>query len=98
MAQIGQDETSIIKYKKSFTTKVGQVKFQIDLLGHALHFEYDEQGRTVRQTDANGSVTIFSYNDEGKLWSLTDPVGNTTRYEYDANGNRKNFVIGKTVG
>ena len=46
-------------------------------------FEYDANGRIIRQTDSNNGVVELKYDVRGNILSLTDAMLNTTSYEYD---------------
>ena len=47
-------------------------------------YQYDADGRLLKQTDADGGVTTYTYDRAGNQTSLTDPDGNTTADVYDS--------------
>ncbi|WP_163273817.1 RHS repeat-associated core domain-containing protein [Dysgonomonas sp. 511] len=56
-------------------------------------FEYDELGRTVKQTDPMGFSTTYIYSpDNGLLTSSKDYKGRETRYEYNDWGMQTNVI------
>lgn len=48
-------------------------------------YDYDANGRMIRQTNPDGGVIDFRYDAEGNRILLRDPVGNVTTWVYDAN-------------
>ena len=49
-------------------------------------FEYDVQGRRVRQTDAQGHAAAFEYDADGNLVKVSDAFGQVTTLTYNAFG------------
>ena len=75
----------------------GSVKKEIDALGNATLYEYDDRGQMIRTTgpDPDGPagrfqapVTEYFYNAAGETTAVKDPLGRITRYEYDKLGRR----------
>ncbi len=65
-------------------------------------YEYDQDGRLVRQVNDNGFNRTFAYDGLGRSVLETDEVGNQVRYEYDVDGNiasqtRLEFVDGEYI-
>jgi large repetitive protein len=63
--------------------KAGQVKAEINELGHRTEYEYDNAGHLQIVRDALGRERTFIYDAAGSLTSTTDPLGHITRYIYD---------------
>ena len=50
-------------------------------------YEYDDEGRLIRQTDAFGKVTNITHDPNTRQEVVTDRLGNVTTFEYDGAGN-----------
>jgi RHS repeat-associated protein len=80
----------------TFETVNGLLVREVDPLGHALTYTYDENGNRLTSTSsvtaADGSLrslaTATEYDGEGRVIEVTDAEGGVTRTEYDAAGNR----------
>ena len=77
---------------------------QVDPLGQATHYEYDDNGnvteKTVTGSGAADVVTTYTYTEKfNQLASVKDAMGNETDYTYDANGNllTTTDALGNTV-
>ena len=52
----------------------------------SMHFEYDQEGRIIREGNPNGNVTEYVYDRFSEPVRITYPEGETTRFEYDMAG------------
>ncbi|MEM6471894.1 MAG: RHS repeat-associated core domain-containing protein [Planctomycetota bacterium] len=76
--------------------EAGNVTAQVDGLGNATNFAYDELGQLTSQTlpdpDGSGSLTSplvsYTYDAAGRVETVTDPRGGVTTFAYDALGRR----------
>ncbi|WP_337175299.1 putative Ig domain-containing protein [Paludisphaera sp.] len=52
--------------------------------GRITDYDYDANGRLIRQVNPDGGVIEFRYDAQGNRVLLRDPVGNVTTWTYDA--------------
>ncbi len=75
----------------------GQVRFQyksvpgqltsiINENGERHLYEYDADGRMIRETDIAGRVTRYEYDMSGRVAAIENAAGHRTKLERDANG------------
>jgi RHS repeat-associated protein len=54
-----------------------------NVVGQALAFTYDAQGRLVTMTDPDGGIYLYTYNSDGMLAALSYPDGTSRQYIYN---------------
>ena len=54
-----------------------------DAAGNTMRFEYDQQGRKIKDIDALGNAVQYTYDAKGDLLTRTDGNGHVTSYTYD---------------
>ena len=72
----------------AFTSKfkydaLGRVRESVDPLGRVTRFEYDRQGKVVKQINPDLSEITHQYDAFGNCIAKTDGLGRTTRFVYD---------------
>ena len=61
--------------------------------GDRVQYEYDNQGRVVKETYEDGDTVTYQYNNDSDLASVTDSAtGITTTYYYDLSGRLMKYV------
>lgn len=60
--------------------------------GSTIYYEYDEDGRLVKQVDSYGMKLTFDYNEQGFVSEVTDNIGRTWKYAYDLYGNLEQMI------
>ena len=66
---------------------------EVDPLGRARVFHFDDTGRMTREVDALGFATTYVYDGLQRLVRRTRPEGNSTEFTYDDRSN----VISETI-
>ncbi len=57
-----------------------------DANNHTWTYDYDSQGRLVRETDPNSKATIYTYDPAGRMTARADANGALISYSYDSAG------------
>lgn len=63
-----------------------------DQSGSSIYYDYDEQGRLVRQYDSYGFALNFVYNERGFVEQVSDQAERLWSYSYDDYGNLMQVV------
>jgi RHS repeat-associated protein len=85
----GDHPTGTVYDKTTYSyTPSGQLKTITDPGGNTWRYDYDVQGRKVKETDPDKGVTSYEYNAADQLTSSTDARGTKLAYVYDANGRK----------
>ena len=58
-----------------------------DREGVTVYYDYDDDGRLVRQYDSHGFLLHFAYNERGFVSEVTDQASRIWKYSYDEYGN-----------
>ena len=58
-----------------------------DAMGYESRYEYDRNGRLLRQTNPDGTTQAYEYDKNGRVIRMTAPNGLVTELGYDGNGN-----------
>ncbi len=64
----------------------GQLSSVINENGERHLYEYDADGRMIKETDIAGRVTRYEYDPNGRVIALVNAKGNRTELQRDANG------------
>ncbi len=65
---------------------VDKLTVVMDAKGNTTTYDYDQEGRLIKDTDPLKNVITYSYDAKGNLTSKTDANGNTITYSYDGLG------------
>lgn len=71
----------------------GFLKQHTDEMDRVTKFEYDEQGRMIRQMDALGGISSIEFDGNSRITARIDSRGNKTQYEYDVNGRLTKIIL-----
>lgn len=81
--QVFEDSSSYAVYSDSGRL----LESYSELDGINLYYDYDAQGRLVRQHDSHGFTLNFRYNERGFVAEVADQAQRTWFYSYDDDGN-----------
>jgi RHS repeat-associated protein len=88
----GGHPTGTVYDKTTYSyTPTGQLKTITDPAGNAWRYDYDPQGRKIKEMDPDKGITTYTYDAADQMTSSTDARGTKLSYQYD-NVGRKTAV------
>ena len=72
--------------KLAWGTEPGQLLALRNENGETCRFEYDDDGRMIKETGFDGAVRTYQYDSVGFCTAFTNALGETTSFERDAHG------------